>query len=302
MTSYRWRPIEDLPHDWRILADPELPALGVVWKSGPQATDAMERVKRAASIETGAIEGVYRIERRVTDLLIERGIKAALIPHGTTDLSPEEVAHRIKQNGGALEMVFARVASREPMTESFIKQLHASLILPGETSRARRRDGAFVDVEILRGDYKKWPNNPQRADGSVHEYCPPEHVASEMERLVRVHADHERLSVAPEAESAWLHHAFTQIHPFQDGNGRVARLLASMVLIRAGLFPMVVRMAERSAYIDSLERADAGDYSPLVQLIAKQQRSEILAVFKASGEDRARQPLSTKRSPQRAIN
>jgi Fic family protein len=48
------------------------------------------------------------------------------------------------------------------------------------------------------------------------------HVAAEMDKLVELHREHRAAGVAPEVESAWLHHRFTQIHPFQDGNGRVA--------------------------------------------------------------------------------
>ena len=49
-----------------------------------------------------------------------------------------------------------------------------------------------------------------------------------------------RRGVPVEVEAAWLHHRFTQIHPYQDGNGRVARALASLLFIKAGWFPVVV--------------------------------------------------------------
>ncbi|MDE3194864.1 MAG: Fic family protein [Acidobacteriota bacterium] len=79
----------------------------------------------------------------------------------------------------------------------------------------------------------------------MHEYCPPEHVASEMDALIAMHTEQTSRGVQPYVEAAWLHHAFTQIHPFQDGNGRVARALAALVLIRAGYFPFVVTRDER---------------------------------------------------------
>lgn len=91
-----------------------------------------------------------------------------------------------------------------------------------------------------------------RPDGIVHEYCPPEQVVSEMERLVEMHNQHLEI-VAPEVEAAWLHHRFTQTHPFQDGNGRVARTLASLIFIRQGLFPIVITRSDRQEYINASE-------------------------------------------------
>ena len=65
-------------------------------------------------------------------------------------------------------------------------------------------------------------------------------------------------------------------HPFQDGNGRVARALASIVLLRAELFPLHVRREDREDYLDALERADGGSLDSLVQLFAARERNDVL--------------------------
>ncbi|OIQ65106.1 Fic/DOC family protein [mine drainage metagenome] len=96
-----------------------------------------------------------------------------------------------------------------------------------------------------------------------------------MESLVRMYREAES-KYTPEVKSAWLHHRFTQIHPFQDGNGRVARALASLVFLREGLFPLVVRESDRKEYIGALETADAGNLSPLVSFFARRQRDSVL--------------------------
>jgi Fic family protein len=93
-----------------------------------------------------------------------------------------------------------------------------------------------------------------------------------MDRLVGYHALHRKREIAPDVQAAWLHHRFTQIHPFQDGNGRVARALASLVLVQAGLFPLVVTRDDRVEYLDALEAADSGQLKPLVDLMARLQR------------------------------
>lgn len=76
----------------------------------------------------------------------------------------------------------------------------------------------------------------------------------------------------PDLSAAWLHHRFLQIHPFQDGNGRVARALASLVLIRAGWLPLVVTRRDRPRYISALQEADSGTPRPLIDLFGSIQK------------------------------
>jgi hypothetical protein len=66
---------------------------------------------------------------------------------------------------------------------------------------------------------------------------------------------------------AWL----THIHPFEDGNGRLARLLANLALIQEGHPPLIVRASERGRYYDALAASDDGDILPLFALFAKMQ-------------------------------
>jgi fido (protein-threonine AMPylation protein) len=130
-------------------------------------------------------------------------------------------------------------------------------------------------VELKRGEYKSLPNNPRRQDGIVHSYCPPEFTKEEMESLIQTYREAEATNT-PELKAAWLHHRFTQIHPFQDGNGRVARALASLVFLKDGLFPLVIRESDRREYISALESADDGNLLPLTTLFARRQREAIL--------------------------
>ncbi len=145
--------------------------------------------------------------------------------------------------------------------------------------------GRHVEIDLLRGAYKKRPNNPTRPDGIIHEYCPAEQVTVEMERLIQMHDQYLREGVAPEVLAAWLHHRFVQIHPFQDGNGRVARSLASLVFLREGWFPLVINRDQRDDYLDALGEADQGDLSPLINMFAAAQRQTLLNAIGIAGED-----------------
>ena len=158
------------------------------------------------------------------------------------------------------------------LTTSFVKELHSVLLAHQDTTSARNTFGRTVEMPLAKGEYKKRPNSPTRPDGLLHQYCPPEQVASEMDRLMEMHARHQEWEVVPEVEAAWLHHRFAQIHPFQDANGRVARAVATLVMIRAGWLTLVVTDVVRGVYIDALEAADTGDLAPLVRLFADIQR------------------------------
>jgi Fic family protein len=279
MKDYRWRPIEDLPQNWPELAAPELPALSAAWQKYSEKlrdSDSLkhfnERLIREWAIETGIIENLYSIDRGVTQTLIEKGIEASLIPHGSTDKPVERILPMLRDQQEVVEGLFDLVAQRRELSTSYIKQLHQAFTRHQETTTAVDALGRVVDVALLRGEWKRLPNNPTRPDGSIHEYCPPEHVASEIDRLIAMHKEHQQKGVPPEIEAAWLHHRFAQIHPFQDGNGRVVRALASLVFLRASWFPLVVNRDERVEYIESLEKADQGDLASLVNLFARIQK------------------------------
>jgi hypothetical protein len=87
-----------------------------------------------------------------------------------------------------------------------------------------------------------------------------------MDRLVKFYGETAQLH--PIAAAAWLHHGFIRIHPFQDGNGRVARALVLLVLLRNDYAPLVVDRRRRDEYLHALDLANAGDLAPLVRLFA----------------------------------
>jgi len=228
------------------------------------------------------IERLYTIDRGVTRLLVEHGIDESLIPHGATDRPAVEVVALIRDQEQAVEGLFDFVGGRRSLSTSYIKQLHQLLTRHQEFSEAVDQFGTIGTVQLLRGDWKRYPNNPTRPNGEVHFYCPPEQVASQMDQLMLWHTEHEQIGVSPEVEAAWLHHRFTQIHPFQDGNGRVARCLASLVFIRHGWFPLVVTRDDRLTYIESLEAADDSNLAPLVELFVRAQRQEFISSLSLS--------------------
>ena len=287
----RWRPLTDLPTNWHDLASTELPALAGVWSEQKQRladSDTLkqfnERLRRECAIETGLIENLYTIDRGTTQLLIEQGFHTSLIPHGATDKPADYVTRLLRSQVDAIEGLFEFVALSRHLSTSYIKQLHQVLTQHQEDIEAIDHLGRRTRVPLIQGNWKKWPNNPERPDGSIHEYCPPEQVASEIDQLISFHREHIELDVPPEVEAAWLHHRFTQIHPFQDGNGRVVRCLSSLILLRADWFPLNVSHDQRGNYITALENADRGNLALLIDIIVGGQRSRFVQALSLSRE------------------
>jgi Fic family protein len=294
--SDTYRPIEDLPASWAPLQVAELRALDQVWQEQRERLETLDELKRfrtelirSWAIETGVIERVYMIDRGTTEILIERGIEESLLVGGT-DRDPTEVMAVLRDHHQTAEGLFDFVTRRRNLSTSYIKELHQVLTRNQATSRAIDQFGRVFDRELLHGDWKREPNNPTRDDGSEYLYCPPEHVAAEMDRLVAMHLDHASMAVPPEVEAAWLHHRFTQIHPFQDGNGRVARALASLVYIRARWFPLSIHRDQKNEYIDALESADAGNLAQLTALFGRTAKNALVRALAVG--DRAEQDLT----------
>ena len=280
---HAWRPIADLTEDPKTLTDGEPDSLRRIW--GAQKRELAEnggldefdkRLRREWAIETGIIENVYTLDRGVTRTLIEKGIDAALIPHGASNRDSTLVARLIQDHYDALEGMFDFVGGQRQLSTSYVKGLHAALLRNQETHTVVDQFGHAFEKPLAKGQYKTVPNSPTRPNGSLHEYCPPEHVAAEMDRLIQMHTDHQARGVPPEVEAAWLHHRFSQIHPFADGNGRVARALASLVFIKSGWFPLIVKRDDWTRYIEALEKADGGDLRPLVALFIEAQRAALI--------------------------
>ncbi len=297
-TPVAWKPIEGLAEPQR-LAVPELRAFTRLWqrqRARMQERDQLEtfeeQLARRWSIETGVIERLYDISRGTTETLVKHGFIASLVAHGEATLDADELMEILGDHRGGLEMVMDVVAGNRAFGPGWVKEMHALLTRHQTHAAGRLEDGRRTQIPLLRGEFKVRPNNPMRPDGQVHEYCPPEHVRSEMDRLFAMF-----LAMPPglpEVRAAWLHHRFTQIHPFQDGNGRVARAIASFELIRGRLFPLVIERHERDTqYFPALEAADAGDLAPLVQLTARSMvRSLRTALLPAPAGDSERAPRS----------
>jgi Fic family protein len=152
-------------------------------------------------------------------------------------------------HAAAFDYVWDLAARREALTPHDVRAIHA-----------------LVTRNTLSQGSGTWRAVGVRITGSPHQ--PPDaiHVPHLMEdwvnRFNRPDSDH------PLIRAARLHAEFVTIHPFLDGNGRTARLITNLDLIRQGYVPALLLPQDRLAYYQALEAARAGSWDPLIQHLA----------------------------------
>lgn len=223
--------------------------------------------RRAFAIETGQIEGLYLLKTGVIETLIAEGFEGVKGAHSVMDVSDQTLKGLLQDQEAALEMMFAHVSDKRPLTGSAIKEWHALLTRHQASATGITPFGKRIKIPLRKGQYKIRPNNPRRRDGFVHEYCPPEQVEQQMEKFLAFHNGHREFALVPEVEAAWLHHEFVRIHPFQDGNGRISRMLMAYAYARAGEFPPIIPAQNKLGYINALEAADEGNFPAFVNYL-----------------------------------
>jgi Fic family protein len=82
-------------------------------------------------------------------------------------------------------------------------------------------------------------------------------------------ADRESARYNPVVRAAIAHHGFVMVHPFEDGNGRVSRLLLSLQLLRDGYAPAFLLRDWKGRYLAALGAADKGEHTPIINLIGQ---------------------------------
>ncbi|MCO4098642.1 MAG: Fic family protein [Gemmatimonas sp.] len=283
MPSYKWERLEPLSPDDRSIDLAAIRPLYESWhtlrkqlkESSPGSlTKFSAELVRRLSVETGIIERIYDVDRGTTEVLVEAGFREDLVARSGTDVEPARLITILKDHEAAIQLVMDCVGQSRALTKGLMHELHATLTRHHETTVAVDQFGKHFEVPLQHGKFKDQPNNPARPDGIVHEYCPPVHVDAEVDRLLSLIEEYQEED--PIIVAAWSHHRFTQIHPYQDGNGRVGRTLTTMHLLQHNLLPLVVDRDLRPEYLDALEAADFGDLTALAQLFARLQRNAIL--------------------------
>lgn len=193
------------------------------------------------TFHSNAIEG-NTLSLRETQLVIEQGITIG--------------GHSLKEHlevtnhAAAYAKMSALADGRTPLTLATVLELHRLI-----TDRILDEPGQFRRGAVsIRGS----------------QLIPP--PAREAPALIDTWVawlDGEGRQYEPVTRAAIAHHGFLAVHPFLDGNGRTARLLLNLMLLRDGYPPALLLQEWRLGYLEALAQADRGRYNPLLNMIGR---------------------------------
>lgn len=228
----------------------------------PTLDRSIEVVVRAAAFDTGAIEGLYPTNRGLTMTV---ATQAAAWEHELEKQAGDAIS-LFEAQLATYELVLDVATKRLPVTEAWIRRLHEELTRPQETYTVHTPVGV-QQHPLPRGEYKVHPNHVELADGSSRAYVPVGLTRDEMQRFVAEVSSREFDAADPILQASYAHYSFVAIHPFADGNGRVARALASVYLFRSARVPFLLFADQRPVYFDALARADSGEVELFVTVV-----------------------------------
>jgi Fic family protein len=183
---------------------------------------------------TTAIEG-NTLTLNETGLVLEKGIAPA-------KKKLREI-HEVENFKNLLKFV---KSYKKDISIDFILKLHKQVMrnIDDDSAGSFRRTGVFIT-------------------GSKYEPPPAVVVQEEMDELIKWY-NTKKGKMNPFELAGYFHCRFTQIHPFIDGNGRVGRELLNFILRRYGYPSIIIPVESREGYISSLEKANEGDYGPML--------------------------------------
>lgn len=144
-----------------------------------------------------------------------------------------------------------------PLTQNFIRTLHKTLLREDYTVLRNLPGGQTSSYVIHAGQYKTRPNSVITRYGDRFEYASPEETPALMTDLVNWYNGEEHSGkFTPIELAAIFHYRYIRIHPFEDGNGRIARMMVNYILSRHGYPMIVVRSRKKNEYLEALHKTD----------------------------------------------
>ena len=236
-----------------------------VGKLSPDSLRHLARLFRIKNIyHSNAIEGNL-LDQGETRLVVQEGLTIS-----GKSLRDQAEARNLAQ---ALDYLEDLTQDDRPVNQTDVRQIHKLILADINDDEA----GSYRRVVV-------------KISGSAYAPPQPESVAPQMtdfsDWLQSVTADQEQENpiVVACAAHAW----FAQIHPFIDGNGRTARIIMNLVLMKYGYPIAIIETEERARYYDALEESQTSNLSPLLYLITESIEDSLEAYEEAAKEERRR--------------
>jgi Fic family protein len=217
-----------------------------------------KRFTQTFTYDTNAIEGSTVTVSEVGDILERRKWPKVR--------SKDEIS----ETYGLAEAVTRIRKTKERVSLKLMKDLHKTVFKNSKTFAGRFRK-LGVEVAVM-----------DASGHTVHVGAPSESVVPLLRELVLWY-DKNKIKYPPILLAAVVHNQFETIHPFQDGNGRVGRLLLNNVLLKHNLPPVNIRLKNRQEYYRALQEYQSNrNIRPTIELILKEYR-DLRRIIKRGG-------------------
>lgn len=233
----------------------------------PLPHDTVQRLNADLKVfityHSNAIEG-NSLTLQETQMVIDYGITV----HGHSLREYLEATNHAE----AYQIVTELVEKHEPITREAILLLH-SLVM----DKVLETKGVFRRVPVYIRGANMTPPSPLHVEQLVREWV--------------VWIDNEGCQYDAVTRAAIAHHGFEAVHPFEDGNGRVGRLLLNLMLMSEGYPPALLLRDWRARYIHALNEGNTGNYNPLLNLVGQSVEAGLDLYLEACAELPDYQPL-----------
>jgi len=267
----RYTPLSTFDSWLTMIGPRRSPDLSLKEMDASRVDHSIRFLMRAAAMDTGAIELLYGTDRGLTMTVAGEapGWEGAL-----AEKSGSEAIRFFEAQLKGYEIVKEVAECESPVTETSIRQLHEQVCASQETYVVQTAAGPQRQA-LLRGAYKRLPNHVIEASGSWFAFAPVADTVPEMARLVAEMNSPMFRKASAVLQAAYAHYGLVRVHPFSDGNGRVARLLASIFLFREFKTPLLIFSDERNEYLEALKAADEGDAEAFVAFLEERAEAAV---------------------------
>jgi len=217
-----------------------------------------EKLRVDWTYDSNAIEG-SSLTRGETLFFLKEGL--------TVEGKPFKDFLDARNHAEAIDWLYDVIKNNRFITQGLVKEINALLLSGVKYTPAIDETGQKTRKPATPGKYKTLPNHVLKPDGAIHFYTDPILVSDEMEQLCGwIHDNIENRH--PLMVGSIAHYNLVRIHPFDDGNGRGARILMNLILIKKGYPVAIIKNENRRKYLESLHQADKGDINPFLKFMA----------------------------------
>jgi Fic family protein len=191
-------------------------------------------------------------QTNATDAYNSGATKSVIISGLTIESKRYKTTSSLFQNSEIAQTLIDTFINETLLTKQFLLKIHGLIVTGGGILRTEAVT-VFDASKVVPNPFSNSPEIEKEIDELLSWY----NIESKNENTHTI------------TLSAIFHHGLLKIHPFYDGNGRLARILASMILLKKRLPPPRLLPIERIHYLSALRNADSGDIHPLVIFIGK---------------------------------